>query len=358
MYGRNTVEERQDLWQALALLNFPMKPWLLAGDFNAAFDFDDRIGGCAVTELEMEDAQRCRALGMVDALHIIGSHYTWSNKQEAEARIFSKLDRVFKNEDWVDLFPQFEALTNWDILSDHCYCIIKSMHDSISGIKPFRFYNMWAEHTDFRDTVPNSWSKPLHAHGLVRIMQKLDRLKHVLHRFNKREVGDVIHNYSAARDHYQNAQCNLQQNPHSAELQLAERTACLDFSRQYRIYESFLRQRRKITWLCFGDKNSTHFHASLKQRKAANRITSFLDDKGQINDKFEDVVAHFLNHFRSIMGSPSSTSSQIQKDCFIHGDTLSLDYQLSLLKPFTKKDVKIALLRARVLMDLARASLK
>ncbi|XP_062100805.1 uncharacterized protein LOC133806729 [Humulus lupulus] len=174
-------------------------------------------------------------------------------------------------------------------------------------------------------------------------MRQLDRLKHVLHRFNKREVGDVIHNYSAARDHYQKTQCNLQQNPHLAKLQLAERTACLNFSHHSRIYESFLRQRSKITWLRFGDQNSAYFHASLKQRKAANRITSFLDDKGQINDKFEVVVAHFLNHFRSIMGSPSLTSFQIQKYCFIHGDTLSLDHQLSLIKLFTKKDVKSVL---------------
>ncbi|XP_062089117.1 uncharacterized protein LOC133795676 [Humulus lupulus] len=92
VYGRNTVEERYQLWQTLTGLYFPVKPWLLAGDFNSAFDFDNRLGGRAVTDMEMADAQRWRALGMVDELRTSGFHYTWSNKQAAEARIFSKLD--------------------------------------------------------------------------------------------------------------------------------------------------------------------------------------------------------------------------------------------------------------------------
>ncbi|XP_062100274.1 uncharacterized protein LOC133806165 [Humulus lupulus] len=272
---------------------------------------------------------------MADELRIVGSHCTWSNKQEAGARIFSKLDRVFKNEPWVDIFPHSEVLTNWDVVSDHCYCIIKSLHAYVSWIKPFRFYNMCAEHAEFRETVMNSLPKPSQAHGFVRILRKLDRLKHVLHKFNKRTVGDVTHNYSVAKDHYQQAQFNLQQNPHSAKLQHAERSACMDFTCQSRIYESLLRKRSKITWLRFGDENTAYFHPCLKQRKAANWITSFMDDQGQLNDMVEDVVAHFINHFKSFMGSPSSASSPVKKACFIHGGTLSRDQQLSLLKLFT-----------------------
>ncbi|XP_062085826.1 uncharacterized protein LOC133791936 [Humulus lupulus] len=242
VYGKNTVEERQELWKDLASLVFPVQSWLLAGDFNAVFDYDDRIGVRLITDFEMVDAQQWRALGLVDELRLVGSHYTWSNKQEAGARIFSNLDRVFKNEAWVDIFPHFEVLINWDVVSDHCFCIIKSLFAAVSGV-----------------------------------------------------------------------------------------------------YESFLSQRSKIAWIRFGDENSAYFHACLKQRKAANRITSFIDDQGQIQCKFEDVVGHFINHFRSFMGSSSSASSTVQRDCFVHGATLSLDQQLGLLKPFTKKDVKSAL---------------
>ncbi|XP_062104862.1 uncharacterized protein LOC133816324 [Humulus lupulus] len=275
------------------------------------FYYDDQIGGRKVTDLEMEDARQWRAFGMADELRIVGSHYTWSNKQEDGARIISKLDWVFKNEAWVELFPNTDALTNRDVLSDHCYCIIKSLNVNVSGVKPFRFYNMWAEHSEFRDTVLKDWSKPIQASGLVRVMRKLDRLKHVLHKFNKVEVGDVQHMYSLAKDNYQQAQLRLQQNLHLAEFQHVVKAACLEFAFQSKIYESFLRQRSKITWLRFGDENTSYFHASLKKRKVENRITSFMDDQVQLIDNYEDVVAHFINHFKRLMGNPSLASTQV-----------------------------------------------
>ncbi|XP_062089448.1 uncharacterized protein LOC133795982 [Humulus lupulus] len=176
------------------------QPWLMAGDFNAVFDYDDRIGGRTITEFEMTDAQQWRALGLADEMRSIGSRYTWTNNQEAGARIFSKVDRVFKNEAWMDMFPNSEALTNWDSISDHWYCLIKSAATELLGVKPFRFYNMWTEHKDFRSVVLSSWYKPLHAPGLFCIKRKLDRLKHVLRKFNKEAIGDVTINFSAAKD--------------------------------------------------------------------------------------------------------------------------------------------------------------
>ena len=118
---------------------------------------------------------------------------------------------MFKNEAWVDAYPNTEALINWDVISDHCYCIIKTMLVNISGVKPFRYYNMWAEHLEFRDTVLSNWSKPMHASGLVQILRKLDRLKYVMHKFNKVKVGDVTQLFSTAKENYQQAQFNLQQ---------------------------------------------------------------------------------------------------------------------------------------------------
>ncbi|XP_062075263.1 uncharacterized protein LOC133779303 [Humulus lupulus] len=343
VYGRNTIEERLQLWQDLSGLSFPVNPWLMAGDFNVVFYFNDQLGGRTVAAMEMVDTQRWRSIGLVDELSTSGSHYTWTNKQAAEARIYSKLDRIFKNEAWLDFFPQSEAYVNWDMISDHCFFIIKTITALNLGIKPFRFFNMWADHEGFRETVLQNWTKPIKAHGLERIMKKLMRLKHVLRQFYRRAIGDVVHKYTVAKENYQSSQCQLQKDPHSTDLQREERSIFETFSSQSRYYDSYLRQKRKINWLRIGDDNTAYFHACLKQRRATNRITSFINDAGQINEKFEDVVAHFLNHFRSIMGSHSTASAPIQRECFIHGGILSLDQQLRLMKPFTKKDVEAAM---------------
>ncbi|XP_062114373.1 uncharacterized protein LOC133825451 [Humulus lupulus] len=140
-------------------------------------------------------------------------------------------------------------------------------------------------------------------------LRKLNRLKYVLHKFNKVKVGDVSQLFSTAKEKYQQAQFNLQQDPSSADLQQA---AYLEFALQSKI---------------------------LKQRKVGNLITLFMDDKGQLVDNYEDVVAHFINNFKSFMGSPSPAITQLKQDCFTHGATLNLDQKLGLIKPFTKKDV-------------------
>ncbi|XP_062089727.1 uncharacterized protein LOC133796269 [Humulus lupulus] len=264
VYGRNTIQERIQLWNDLSCLTFPVTPWLVAGDINSVFEFDDRLGGRTVSVAEMADAQRWKSMGLVDELRSIGSHYTWTNNQADGAQIFSKLDRILKNEDWMDLFPDSIALIKWDIIYDHCFCIVKAMSDVNTGFKSFRFFNMWTEHEGFKDADMQSWNKSISAHGLPKRL--------------------------------------------TAEFQTEEQNSFENLVQQTRYYDSYLRQRSKVNWLRFGDDDIAYFHACLKQRKESNRITSFFTDAGQINEKFEDVVAH-----------------------------------LELTKPFTKKDVKNAM---------------
>ncbi|XP_062080463.1 uncharacterized protein LOC133785228 [Humulus lupulus] len=343
VYGRNSIEERVPLWSDLSSLCFPATPWLLAGDFNAVFEGTDRIGGRTITSLELADSQNWRALGLVDELRARGSHYTWKNKQANEDRIYSKLDRVFKNEEWLDLFPQAKAVFNWELLSDHCYCIIKPEATVNCGIKLFRFFNMWTEHEKFKHTVLQSWCKPSKGFGLDRICRKLSRLQTVLRKFNKHVMRDVAQNYVLAKEKFQAAQMTLQSNPHSTELQRVEGAPSDNFSYHARTYESFLRKKSKVDWLRYGDDNTTYFHACLKQRKASNCITSVVTESGQIIEKFDDVVEHFVIHFHKIMGSKSNASSPIQSSCFNLGHKLTLDQQISLVRPFTTKEVKDAL---------------
>ncbi|XP_062085261.1 uncharacterized protein LOC133791350 [Humulus lupulus] len=311
IYGWNQIEERKRLWHALDSLRFPVQPWLVVGNFNAIFDFDDRIGGRSITDMEREDACTWRANCLMSEIHRIGAHYTWCNKQKEGSRIFSKLERAFSNEAWTDAFPNSEAHFNWDVISDHCYCVIKPILSQISGVKPFKFFNMWTKYEEFREIVLNSWCTKGYCSDLLGISQKLNTLKSVLVQFNRRKIGDITDRYLEAKEKYQQAQFSLQQQPQSIELQRAEQVACTEFNYCSKMHESFLRQRSKVTWLRYGDDNTTYFYATLKQRSAFNRITAYVDDHGQIVDCYEDVIKHFVNHFKGFLGSPSSTTARI-----------------------------------------------
>ncbi|XP_062086301.1 uncharacterized protein LOC133792412 [Humulus lupulus] len=202
---------------------------------------------------------------------------------------------------------------------------------------------MWIDHKKFKELVLQRWCKPSKGYGLERIVQKLGRFKQVLLKFNKSYVGDVVQNYNTDKENYQNAQLSLQTNPHSSVLQREERVAGEIFATHARIYDSFLRQISKVNWLRYGDDNTAYFHACLKQRRASNRITSYVNESSQLIERFEEVVDHFVNHFRKVMGSQSTASVPIQRSCFRLGHRLSLDQHLGLIKPFTRKEVEDAL---------------
>ncbi|XP_062089422.1 uncharacterized protein LOC133795953 [Humulus lupulus] len=343
VYGKNTIQERYQLWRDLSNLQFPATAWLLTGDFNSVFNGDDRLGGRPVMATELIDAQGWKSLGLANDLRSIGSHYTWTNNQDGRARIYSKIDHIFKNEEWIDLFPESIVVIKWDIFSDHCYCLIKAVQEVVSGFRPFKFFNMWIEHANFKRIVLESWYKPVQVVGLERVMVQLKRLSRVLRLFNKQQVGDVDRNFQIAKERYNRTQIQCQQNPHVAGFQIEEQIAFTGLAQQYKIYDSYLRQRRKVNWIRFGDDNTAFFHACLKQRKEINRIISFVSETGQFVENFDEVVDHFLVHFRNALGNNSKTLGTIQKDCFIHGNILSLEHQLELIKPFSKKDVKNAM---------------
>ncbi|XP_062104336.1 uncharacterized protein LOC133815521 [Humulus lupulus] len=343
VYGRNSIEERVSLWRDLTTLCFPATAWLITGDFNAVFESADRIGGRVILSIELSDAQSWRALGLVDEMRARGSHFTWTNNQKKDDKIYSRLDRVFANEGWLDIFPQSEAVFNWEMHSDHCYCIIKPEVSVNCGVKLFRFFNMWSNHEKFKATVLQNWCKSIRGIGLVCICYKLNRLQGVLQKFNRLSVGDVGQNFTMAKERFQAAQLSLQSDPHSVSLQRIETEAGIKLDYHARVYESFLKQKSKVDWLRFGDDNTAYFHACLKQRRASNCITSVVTETGQNIDKFTDVVNHFVTHFQKIMGSKSMASSPIQKSCFELGHRLTLEQQVSLVKPFSIKEVKEAM---------------
>ncbi|XP_062103131.1 uncharacterized protein LOC133814152 [Humulus lupulus] len=207
VYGRNTIQERSQLWSDLSCLQFLAAAWLLTGDFNSVFDGDDRLGGRPMTATEMTDAQSWKAL-------------------------------------------------------DHCYYLIKTLQEVISGFKPFRFFNMWIEHAKFKNTVIDCWNKPINAHGLDKV----------------------------AKERYNQAQTQCQQAPDIAVFQTEEQTTFNMLVQQYIVYDSYLRQRSKVNWLRFGDDNTAYLHACLKQQKETNRITSFVTETGQIVENYEELA--------------------------------------------------------------------
>ena len=95
VYGFNKEEDRLSLWNDLISFGIE-EPWILLGDFNAILYKEDRIGRKAKGPI-LDGFWRCvQACGFEDVKYS-GCRYTWTNKQEGDDRIYSKIDRVLAN---------------------------------------------------------------------------------------------------------------------------------------------------------------------------------------------------------------------------------------------------------------------
>ncbi|XP_062080796.1 uncharacterized protein LOC133785593 [Humulus lupulus] len=290
VYGSNFMGERKKLWDKLASIGQLNNPWIIFGDFNAMFRFQDRNGGRQILAKDIADAQDWLALGQVEEFKCSGALYTWSNKHEVGDINFSKLDRAFTNDFWLDSFPKTEACFKWDCVSDHSYCVIKSQELNKVGFIPFHYCNHWLQYRGYREAVLQCWNSTLGSGGgLTKVVKKLFRVKHVLKRFNREEVGDVVLDYRVAKEEFCKAQEALAINPFDYYLHQAVSQAQQNFTDMQNRYASFLKQQSKINWVKFSDDNSRYFHVVMRKRRVENRITTFtLGDK--IEDDYSKVV--------------------------------------------------------------------
>ncbi|XP_074297720.1 uncharacterized protein LOC141628480 [Silene latifolia] len=106
IYGFNKVQERIPLWDSLRNMRQVVNgPWLVMGDFNNVLAMCERVGS-EVSNYELRGFQDCvEDCGIVD-LPAHGAFFTWNNKHEPGAMVFSRIDRAMSNDEWLDRFPE------------------------------------------------------------------------------------------------------------------------------------------------------------------------------------------------------------------------------------------------------------
>ncbi|KAJ6353313.1 hypothetical protein OIU76_002349 [Salix suchowensis] len=157
VYGLHTIVARRALWDSLRDW-CPLSPWMILGDFNSFLSQDDKLNGSAVSMYETADLNKCCLdLGLYD-LSYTGCHFSWSN-----GSVWSKLDRVLVNPHWSSLHSTAHVhFGNQGAFSDHSPVLVR-LDPQVPGQRSFKFFNMWASHTDFLHTVSECWQNAVTA---------------------------------------------------------------------------------------------------------------------------------------------------------------------------------------------------
>ncbi|XP_074300594.1 uncharacterized protein LOC141631877 [Silene latifolia] len=182
VYGFNKIEDRAPLWNDLIRLT-ATDPWIILGDFNNVLKADEKIG-LLVKDAEtvpfQYDIDNC---GLQD-LKSIGSFFTWNNKQPSSTRVFSRIDRVLVNDEWVTNWPDHYAYFAPEGDYDHCPCFIQCNDVQLKKKRPFKFYNMWTGVPDFKNIVKEGWNHHIHGSLMYRVVRKLKLMKSPLKALN------------------------------------------------------------------------------------------------------------------------------------------------------------------------------
>ncbi|XP_020243219.1 uncharacterized protein LOC109821445 [Asparagus officinalis] len=200
VYGFNQTEGRKELWADLIQIQeiIGNVPWLICGDFNAMIDKDDKLGGAVLSDSDTRDFNNCIKDCHLNHMKTLGFFYTWNNKQEAEARVWSRLDRALVNDQWITAYNSSYAEYLLPHFSDHSPGLISIYEDCLQGKKSFKFFKMWTKHADYLPTVSNT---------------KLKMLKEALKVLNKRHFYNISEQVQRAKLVLEDTQEKLQNNP-------------------------------------------------------------------------------------------------------------------------------------------------
>uniref|UniRef100_A0A803NJZ6 Reverse transcriptase domain-containing protein n=1 Tax=Cannabis sativa TaxID=3483 RepID=A0A803NJZ6_CANSA len=271
VYGANDNEGRRLLWADLCGLR-TKENWLVMGDFNAILAKEERVGHrvCYHPDADMQCVQQCQ----IEDVKATGCYFTWSNKQQGRDRICSNIDRILANQEWLDQYPNDEAMFLNEGTFDHTPAILSLHPRWRSGKKPFKYFRMWSSHPNYFNKVSEVWHKEMRGTRMYQLIRKLKELKATLKEINREGFSDVQALFEQSKADQNDLQDKLQHDPLNADLHEAESNAQEKYNAAVKNYFSFLQQKAKAAWIQKGDSNSALFHASIKQRQ--NKIRSCL----------------------------------------------------------------------------------
>ncbi|KAL2904673.1 Tetratricopeptide repeat protein 23-like [Bienertia sinuspersici] len=300
-YAHNDAGAREKLWKDLEQLYSKMtRPWLLMGDFNCVINLEERLGS-AVRVSEMDPPRRCFELCGLQDIPYSGHFYTWTNKQLAQDRVFSKLDRVLANETLMDKYDTGNAVFLTEGCSDHCTMVIRMDQGVGKGRKPFKYYKMWQSAADCTERIRNAWNTPIHGTSMFVVTQKLKQVKKSLKELNNTGYCSIQVEEAKAFNKLIQIQEHLHQNPLDNAAMEEERHAQQMYKTKNKAYISVLKQKAKIQWIRDGDENSALFHSSIKRRRLQNNVYAIKDHHGNWQDSPVGVEQAFVNYYQELL---------------------------------------------------------
>ncbi|XP_060179946.1 uncharacterized protein LOC132609802 [Lycium barbarum] len=118
----------------------------------------EKLGGKPHRMYKSLDFSSCMDNCELTDLGYVGPRFTWCNNRRLVKRIWKRLDRVFVNYSWVQLFHTNSVRHFPRTGSDHRPLLISFHNAHRDGTKYFKFLDFWTEQPTFYQIVEDTWN--------------------------------------------------------------------------------------------------------------------------------------------------------------------------------------------------------
>ncbi|CAL0306454.1 unnamed protein product [Lupinus luteus] len=295
------------LWNDIqSLMDTHQGSWSCLGDFNVVLGADECRGPRSPARLPSDEFKAFTDSNNLLHLPTTGALYTWTNERRGNALTEKRLDRVLCNDSWIFQWQRVACCTLPRINSDHHPLLFGSSNSNNSRPQQFRFQKMWVSHVDCRRLIRQTWGREVIGCPMYVLSQKLKLLKSDLRIWNKNIFGDVHQRVSLAKANVEAIQNCIQNSDPDTSMQDQEDLAQSELVQALLVEEMYWKEKSRLNWHSYGDRNTSFFHKVAKIKSVTNSI-SFLKQGARILESQEGIADHVLNHFTELFGSQNNT---------------------------------------------------
>ncbi|XP_019432511.1 PREDICTED: uncharacterized protein LOC109339510 [Lupinus angustifolius] len=279
-------------------------PWCLIGDFNAVMGAYECRGPSLPNRTSCNEFKSFFDENLLINIPTIGAIYTWTNRRLGAANTERRLDRAICNDDWINNWSQVSCCSLPRLASDHHPLLLNLANDTSIRPSSFRFHKIWLQNEDCKRLVSHSWHTRVFGCPMYILAQKLTILKHELKYWNKTVFGNIHHKVILAKNNVEHIQNCIRDSDPSTHLYHQEDLAQSNLLKALIIEEIFWKEKARINWHIYGDKNTAYFHKMAKIKHVTKAMS--LIKSGDVLLTDHDVIAsHVLDYYTNIFASPN-----------------------------------------------------
>lgn len=342
VYGYNLGVQRRPLWNDLISISDSISgPWLCLGDFNTILYSSERISAANPNLQDIREFVNCLHLSGLSDIQFQGPNFTWTNRQDLGERVWSKLDRILSNCDFLAQFPSAAAQFTDNYTSDHCQATVILFQQVAQRQKPFRFLNSWCLDSYFMQMVSDVWRTDIFGCRMFILIYKLKLLKVKLKHWHKRNFSFLDSRINSIENQLVSISIDTQNlnAPPGVFSQEKDLLQKLKHLKQAKYFD--LQQRCKLDYIRCNDDNNKYFYAKLVEKRAANAIHSITDCEGVYHDKPEAVATAFVRFYQNLLGT-SQTANFVDTSVLQAGAVLSATHSSMLTAHVTYEEIRTA----------------